>query len=135
MSQENVRTLKAGLAAFNDGDWDTALQRFSEDAVWVPVLAALETQGSLYGHEEIRSAWQAQRETFGDDFRGELQDVVDLGANTLLVLITLSGRGSSSGVETGVSFAQVVTFRSGKVVRVDAYRTEAEALEAVGARE
>ena len=136
MSQENVEVIEIGMAAFNRGDWDAALAVLAEDVVWVPFLAAVENEGSLYGHAAIRQTWEAQREVFGGDAFGvEASGIRDLGGGTVLTPVRISGRGATSGAEIAAEYALLWTLRGGLVVRVDSYANEADALQAVGLSE
>lgn len=136
MSRENVEVVERGVAAFNRGDWDAALELLTDDVVWVPFLASLETPGSLYGKEAIRRAWEGQRETLGGESFGiDVLEVVNIGPGTILIVHRLRGRGVGSGLEVNIEYATLWTFRSGKAARIDAYADKAEALAAVGLSE
>jgi ketosteroid isomerase-like protein len=136
MSQEHVDLVQRGFEAFNRGDWDAALEHVDEDVVWGAYLASMDGERVIVGHEALRRTWQAQREDLGgEDFKVEAQDVRDLGAGSLLVKLRVTGRGSASGVPVEVEYVQLWTIRGGRVVRLDNYPTESEALEAAGLSE
>ena len=61
----------------------------------------------------------------------EIEELFDCGDRVLSIL-TQRGRGTSSGAEVSVEFAQVVTLRAGKIIRIDNYLDRAEAFEAAG---
>jgi ketosteroid isomerase-like protein len=136
MSQEHVDLIRWGFEAFNRGDWDAALELVAEDVVWGAYLAAMDGERAIYGHESLRRTWQAQRDDLGgDDLKAEARDIRDLGAGSVLVKLRVTGRGSASGVPVQVEYVQLWTIRGGRVVRLDNYASEAEALEAAGLSE
>jgi uncharacterized protein len=70
-----------------------------------------------------------------DDFRFEIQELIDAG-DSVVAGVTVSGKGSGSGVPTEMQVFNVWTLRDGKVVRLaGGYRNRADALEAAGLSE
>ena len=133
MSQEHIDLIRRGFEAFNRGDWDAALQFVDEDVVWGAYLASMDGERVIFGHESLRRTWQAQREDLGgEDFKIEARGIRDLGAGSLIVQLRVTGRGSASGVPVELEYVQLWTIRSGRVVRLDNFASEAEALEAAG---
>jgi hypothetical protein len=65
------------------------------------------------------------------DYTIEVGEVRDLGAMTLAA-IRLHGHGSGSDAPIDQPLSQLIDWRRGKAVRVESFRSEAEALEAVG---
>ena len=90
-------------------------------------------EGTYRGHDGMRRWWKNVFEAF-PDYTVEPLEVRDLGEMTLTHLRwnAQSAGGSVPVVETLWQLAQ---WSQAKVVRWSAYRTEAEALEAVGLRE
>jgi ketosteroid isomerase-like protein len=62
-----------------------------------------------------------------DDYRCELHELIDRGERVVAAL-HLRGRIGESGAPLRIPLTQVWTIRDGKVIRVDEYRTTAEAL-------
>ncbi len=136
MSQENVENVRRFITAFNRKDFDAAAEGLADDVVWTTFLAATEGTGSLHGPGAVRRSWREQAEAFaGQSFQVEALEFVELGPGTLLVPLRVSGRGAASGLEVDATYFAVLTFRRGKIVRVDSYADKDEALEAVGLRE
>jgi ketosteroid isomerase-like protein len=130
MSQENVEVVRRAFEDFNRRDLAAAVDAFAPDAEWVPYLAALEEE--IYrGHDEIERMW---REVLKDvpDFRIELVEVVAEGADTVVVEVDFLGMGRASGADIRTTVYQAASFRNGKVLNVQGFRTAAEALGAVG---
>jgi ketosteroid isomerase-like protein len=68
-------------------------------------------------------------------FRVELLEVLFELGNTIVIEVTFDGIGRGSGADARTTIVQMVTFRGGKVVRVQGFRDRTEALDAVGLRE
>jgi ketosteroid isomerase-like protein len=115
---------------FNRRDLAAAVDAFAPDAEWVPYLAALEEE--IYrGRDEIERMW---REVLKDvpDFQIELVEVIAEGADTVVVEVDFLGMGRASGADIRTTVYQAASFRNGKVLNVQGFRTAAEALGAVG---
>jgi ketosteroid isomerase-like protein len=130
MSQENVEVVRRAFEDFNRRDLAAAVDAFAPDAEWVPYLAALEEE--IYrGHDEIERMW---REVLKDvpDFQIELVQVVAEGADTVVVEVDFLGMGRASGADIRTTVYQAASFRNGKVLSVQGFRTAPEALGAMG---
>ncbi len=70
MSQENVETVRAALAAFNRGDLDACLDEYwTDDIDYRAVEGAPDDHGPIQGKDALRAFVQDWLDTF-DDFRG-----------------------------------------------------------------
>ena len=81
-------------------------------------------------------ALEVIRDRMGQDAIGELREVTDLGEDRVLVVMGVRTNSAVTVADLGLSegheeTANVVTFRDGKVVAMQDYRTRAEALEAI----
>ncbi len=133
MSEENVELVRDAYAAFNRGDYETALTAFHPEIEWVPYLGAL--QGSIYrGRQALLEMWNDINEHLGGAFRIEAREIVDRG-ETIVVVVEAHGTGSSSGAELRQKWAQVASLRDGLIVRVEPYSTREAALAAVARSE
>jgi ketosteroid isomerase-like protein len=133
MSQENVEIVRQSFESFNRRDLARAAGAFARGAEWVPYLAALE--GETYrGRDNIERTW---REVLTDvpDFHIDWVGVVADAPQTVVVEVVFEGMGRASGAEIRTTVYQAASFRDGEVVRVQGFRTAAEALEAVGLSE
>jgi ketosteroid isomerase-like protein len=133
MSQENVEVVRRAFERFNRRDLAGASAVFEPDAEWVPYLAALEEE--IYrGRDDIERMW---REVLTDvpDFRIEFVRVVAESPDCVVFEVEFRGVGKGSGADIRTRVYQAASFRNRKVVRVQGFRTAAEALEAVGLRE
>ncbi len=66
-----------------------------------------------------------------EDFRAEPEEFLDAGEE-VLVLVGMGGKGRESGLLIDQQIAHVWKIRDGQIVRVHAYQTWAEGLQAVG---
>jgi len=132
MSQENVDKTMDFLAAYNQRDFDAAVEFFDPEVEWV--LPPLQWAESCKGPDEIRRFWEGLDETF-DELRLDPQESVDVG-DQVAVRLRYYTLGKESGVEIeGDLYHQVTTFRDGKMVRIEYFTDWASALEAAGLRD
>jgi ketosteroid isomerase-like protein len=77
--------------------------------------------GTTYrGREGVRQRLEEWLESF-DDFRYEVQRVVDCGGDEVLVVATEVGRGAMSGAEVRSTNYELLTIRDGMIVRIREY--------------
>ena len=132
MSQENVETYKRAVEATNRRDLDALVEELDPQVEWHSALVGLGT--AVYrGTEEVRELFRDADESL-EGMVFEVSEVRDL-SDRVLALGRLRARGHESGVETNVSFNQVVDFRNGKVSRLRSFLDREDALEAAGLSE
>jgi len=126
---DNVEIVRSIIAAAPD--WEAVRSMLHPDA---RLDQSRIPDGGVY---EGREAFgQFFRRWFGtwDDLRLTPERFIEQG-DSVVVLLTVEGRGKGSGVRVGVKAADVWTVRDGKVVSLVGYPDRAEALEAVGLSE
>ena len=131
MSQENVELCYRVYDALNRRDLDAVLDLMDDEVEFKPILVAVE--GGYRGHAGVRRWWDNIFDGV-PDYRIHVDEMRDLGDLTLAAL-RAHGHGSSSGVPVEQRLSQVIEWRRAKAVRLESFRSEAEALEAVGLRE
>src|SRR5947209_9248108 len=131
MSQENVELAYRVYEAVNRRDLDALLDLMDGEVEFMSILVAVE--GGYRGHTGVRRWWESIFE-FVPDYAVEVDGVRDLGAATLATLRP-HGHGSTSGAPVEQSLSQVIHWHNAKAVRLESFRSEAEALEAVGLQE
>jgi ketosteroid isomerase-like protein len=132
MSRENVEAVKASMAAYNRRDFDAAMKLFDPEIEWV--LPAAMDADSRRGREEVKRLWREIDEAF-EGFQLEPEEFLDAGDH-VPVRLRYRGRGMASGVEVDQEvFSQVITFREGRMVRVEHFTSWDEALKAAGLQE
>jgi ketosteroid isomerase-like protein len=91
--------------------------------------------GTVYrGRDGVRRRLEDWLESF-DDYRYEIQRIVDCDNDDVLVEATEVGRGAISGAEVHSTHFELLTIRDGLIVRIREYYDEANALEAAGLSE
>jgi ketosteroid isomerase-like protein len=126
MSQENINALQRLYERWAAGDW-------SETSLFDPHVVGVfpdPNPVALYGLESLGIYIRRFLESW-DDFRVEATAYREVG-DSCVVEVHRSGVGKSSGMPMEDHAFLIWTFRGGRVIRVDAYDSEAEALEALG---
>jgi ketosteroid isomerase-like protein len=133
MSPENVELramAEAAYGALNSGDLDGFLVLIDEDVEFTSMVA--EAEGTTFRcHEGVRAWWETVRGAF-QDARWELLDVRGSGERGVT---KFRMAGTLSGVPVAQTMWQAAELRDGKLVWWAFFRTEREALEAVGLSE
>jgi len=134
MSQENVEVIQRMYEAWLEGDTETVYRTFDSDirvnpdpeASWVGV-------DEVYrGHEGMRQYMEAVYEAF-EEYRPEVEQILDLGDERVLTLAIEHGRGRGSGAEVQSNkTAHLWTLRDGKATQLDLYLDRDRALEDAG---
>ena len=129
MSEENLELVRRGIESV-----ETFWALLDDDVVWdmheFPVL-------DLHGVYEGRDAViEASRHYWGtwDDYRLDAEELMDAGSS-VVVAVRERGRGKGSGAPFDQRWAQVWTFRRGRIIRWELFPDKAAALEAAGLSE
>jgi len=133
MSQENVETSSNAIAALNRDGVEGFLAYCDPDVEWITPPNWLEDRVFI-GHSGVRRAIALFDEQL-DDFRVEMERVVDVDDDWVVVLLYQRGRikGSSHTLEQPLGVA--TEFRDGRATRFQVYFSWHEALTAVGLEE
>jgi ketosteroid isomerase-like protein len=132
MSQENVEIVKRNNDAYNRRDLGAYLETVSESVRFRSRFSAMDSRRYL-GHEDMRRYF-AELDEVWSRYEMKLERVIPVGPRVAgLFQVDAVGRESNLQMEEypGVVF----TLEAGKIVQIDAYATQAEALEAVGLSE
>ena len=125
MSQENVEIVRRFLVV---EDYDEALTYADPDIVWNPV-----EESSAQGHDAGRASTERWKSEW-DDYELIPEDFADMG-DRVVATVGFRARGRGSGIEVDGRLYDVFTLRDGKIVRMDQFTEQSEALEAAGLRE
>jgi ketosteroid isomerase-like protein len=134
MSQENVELVRRSFEAFARGDFETAFSAHAPDTEWRTAADEPDTQ-TYRGIDGLHVFAAAISELWVDRFGGaqRFERFIDLG-DWVVAPWRARLRGKGSGVEVEVEETYAVLVSGGKVLRVEEYRSTAEALEAVRRR-
>ena len=117
----------AAFGAINSGDLDAFVAMAAEDVEFTSMVA--EAEGTTFhGHEGVRAWWEAVPGAF-EDVRWELLEVRGAGDRGVT---HFRMAGLLSGVPVEQTMWQAVKLRDGKLTWWASFRTESEALAAVG---
>jgi ketosteroid isomerase-like protein len=86
------------------------------------------------GREGVREGLELWLESF-DEYRFEVQRIIDCGGDEVLVVGLEVGRGALSGAEVRSVSYELLTIRDGKIAGFREFHDESEALEAAGLQE
>jgi uncharacterized protein len=129
MSQENVEIVRRIYTCWTPGSSPPESNLLHPDIEWVNPSDALEP-GTRTGIEAFASITKGLDDTISD-FRMDVERLIDAG-DRVVVIATMRGRGSASGVDIERRHGSIWTVRDGKAVRFQWFYEPAEALEAVG---
>ena len=134
MSQENVEVARALYSEFSEGRFGTSEHLFDPDVEYERKRKSADVMsGKWRGLEAMGAAVREWLEAV-EDLRIEAERYIDTGGDSVVVF-TRHRALTNSGVPIDEEFADVLTVREGRIVRLHTYRHRSEALEAVGLRE
>jgi ketosteroid isomerase-like protein len=131
------RGIRLGVEAFNRRDLDAVAIVYHPDLEYYPYREFVEASLAdrcYHGPAGYRAYIRAQNEVWGNEVRLEPTELIDLG-DRLVLLADMPMRAQASGVPLAEKYAGVMALRNGRVIRVDDFLNQREALEAVGLRD
>ena len=136
MSQENLELAARWYEPWAAGKSEllTDMPRISELCHQNVEWSQREEGWTHHGREGVREALETWLESF-DEYKYEVQQMIDCGGDEVLVVGVEVGRGATSRVEVRSVSYELLTIRDGKIVRFREFHEESEALEAAGLRE
>jgi ketosteroid isomerase-like protein len=133
MPQDNVRIVREVFEAFNSEDIARIVEFTHPDFV-AEVSAEISTEPDTYrGHDGIRRYFDSFQEAMYE-IRFQAERFWDAG-ESVVVALRLTARGRRTNIPVEQRTAGVWTIRDGRVLRIQAYSSASQALEAVGLRE
>ena len=130
MSQENVETVNRVVEAFNTRGLDAALAYVHPELAWHAPPEWLE-RDVYRGREGLRELAESWGQNF-DEYRLDLERVVDLGGNRALALLIQRGRTKAGGNPMELTVGWIVEVLDGQLARVDVHFSWESALAAAG---
>ena len=136
MSQEHVEIVRREYAAFAARDWAALADLCHPDIEYETLKTAPGVSGCYRGLQEITEFFDSWSGLYAE-FRVEAVEIVDVGDQVVTVerqkARGLKGSDADSWVHD--SFACLISFKGGKIWRVEEFPTLEQALEAAGPRE
>jgi ketosteroid isomerase-like protein len=136
MSQEQVEIVRREYAAFAARDWAALADLCHPDIEYETLKTAPGVSGCYRGLQEITDFFDSWSDLYAE-FRVEAVEVVDAGDQVVTVerqkARGLKGSEADSWVQD--SFACLISFKDGKIWRIEEFPTLDEALEAAGPRD
>ena len=121
-------------SAYSNADIEAdAAQILHPEVELLGAVGGLEEGTTTYGREAVTKALHTDSEIWAER-RMDLQRAIDAG-DQVVALVHEYRRGKGSGVIVETDIALVYEFREGKIVRIEPYMSQADALEAAGLRE
>lgn len=128
MSRDHVEIAERAYEAIRQRDFDALIPMMDPEVEIVPLV--LEPEGPYRGHEGMRRFFADLFDAF-PDWRPQPREFRDLG-EAVVIRLDVEGAGALSGVPVEQTIWQVVRFSDVRVRWTRFFRTETEALEAVG---
>jgi ketosteroid isomerase-like protein len=123
MSRDTVETVREALEAFDRGGFEAVDGTYwTDDIVWDARPGGVPGLGVYRGREEVRRFFEEDWFAAFDFGNWEIvaDEIIDCGER-VLVLARQRGRGSASGADVELEFAQVVSFRGDLICRIEIY--------------
>ena len=134
MSDDSVEVVRKAWEAWERGDMQAVFDFYDPAIEWDMSESEVPDMGVYRGHEGVRKFFREWMAPF-HDYYAHAEDFT-LGSEGVLVRMRQGGRGKESGVDVEMPpLWQLYRLRAGRAVRVEIYRDEHRALEAVGLSE
>jgi ketosteroid isomerase-like protein len=137
MSRENVEIVRQVIESARsdalEGRIEAVLALFDPSCEYTRVTAAVDPQ-TYRGHNGIRRYISDMADSWAE-WRSEVEDVFEVGPDTVVVTFRFRATGKDSGVPVEARLGGVFVLSQGKILRGQNYASRQQALEAVGLRE
>jgi ketosteroid isomerase-like protein len=88
--------------------------------------------GVYEGRDGLARFWEDLHDTW-DDFAPEAEEIIECGADQVITVDVVRGRGRGSGIPMEAHGVMLWTLRDGKIVRLKMFQNKDDALEALAA--
>jgi uncharacterized protein len=129
MSQTNVDRLRAGYAALSRGDYE-AIRELLDPKIVLQDRPEAPDARSYQGYEGMLVTLRDTSDSF-ENFRLNPERFFE-HADKIVVILSMTGRGRTSGVPVEERIAHLWTLRDGLATELRAFTDPADALEAAG---
>lgn len=128
MPEENVEVLRRAFEAWNRNDWQALMACYAPDVVTVPPTEWPEAETGT-SRETLRRQFEEAKAPWEEE-HVEVDEIHDLG-DRVLALYRWIGRGKGSHAEVEHPIATLHTLRDGRIVRIEYFLDQSEALRAL----
>ena len=129
MSSESAELVQRFYESWSTRDLDGVLESAHAEFELDWTNSRSPFSGIYRGHEGLVRYWTDTWEAW-DEFKLEIEDLIELGGGRLIAATVVRGRGKGSGIEFEARGAILWTLRDGKILAGKFFQTSAEALEA-----
>jgi ketosteroid isomerase-like protein len=134
MSEEDVKVVREMVGALNRRDFDGLAVLLRPDVEWDDTEGWPGIRGVYRGTAGVREWWEAFLEVW-ESVRAEVEEITEGKGSRVLLGVSGTFRGGSSGAETEARAWYVVWLVDGRISRWKLIWDRSEALEAAGLEE
>jgi uncharacterized protein (TIGR02246 family) len=128
---DNIKLVESAFDAWNRRDLDAFAAHAAEDVAWVEVAGRPEGVATeRLGRDRMRQSLGTLFEVW-DTYHLDVQQIHHIGDRVVAVVREVA-RGRASGLEVHGLWGYLITVEDGKIVRIEAYRDAAVALQVAG---
>jgi ketosteroid isomerase-like protein len=129
--REDVELVKSAFETWNRGEIDAFVDHTSEDVAWLEVSGRPEGGATeRVGRERLRDGLKSLFDVW-ESYYIDAERIEEAG-DRILAIVREVARGRASGVEIDGRWGYLITVKDGEMVRIEAYRDPAGALQAAG---
>jgi ketosteroid isomerase-like protein len=128
---DNLALVESAFDAWNRGDIDAFAGHTAEDVAWLEVSGRPE--GGLserFGRDRLRRSLASLFDAW-ESYHIEVERIEQAGERVLAIVREVA-RGRASGMEIDGRWGYLITVEDGSIVRIEAYRDAAQALQTAG---
>jgi ketosteroid isomerase-like protein len=131
MSKDNVELVKSAFDAWNRGEIEAFAEHAAEDVAWLEVSGRPEGGFSeRLGRDRMRQSLETLFEAW-ESYHIEVERIEDVG-DRVVAIVREVARGRASGMEIEGRWGYLITLEDRQIVRIEAYRDAAVALQKAG---
>jgi ketosteroid isomerase-like protein len=128
---EDVELVKSAFEAWNRGDIAAFVGHTAEEVAWLEVAGRPEGGATeRLGRDRLQRSLESLFDAW-ESYRIEVERIEQIGDRVVAVVREVA-KGRSSGVEVDGRWGYLITAEDGLLVRIEAYRDAAQALQTAG---
>lgn len=131
MPPEDVELVKSAFEAWNRGDIAAFAGHTAEEVAWLEVSGRPEGGATeRLGRDRLQRSLESLFDAF-ESYRIEVERIEQIG-DRVVAIVREVAKGRSSGVEVDGRWGYLITAEDGLIIRIEAYRDPAQALQTAG---